>query len=202
VGTPALTATFTEEDTMTLSQLVNKGFRFVGDSIRFSSRLAQGIGGPIVGLARGGGRPKARMDDVTLARKVETELFRDAGSPKGKVNINAVDGVVELRGQVKRPADIRKLEAKARKIPEVRDVRNLLHLPKTPSPTRTDSPRPHRARAETRRAGNGAGHVQTAERTTVEAEEAPIERAARDEGRDSAPLGGEGGDSAPPGGEG
>ena len=90
------------------------------------------------------------MDDVTLVRKVETELFRDPDSPKGQVNVSAVDGVVELRGQVKRPEEVKGLEAKARAIPEVRDVRNLLHLPKTPAPTRTDSPPSHRRRAETR----------------------------------------------------
>ena len=43
------------------------------------------------------------FDDVTLAHKVETELFRDPDIPKGQININAVDGVVELRGEVKRP---------------------------------------------------------------------------------------------------
>ena len=41
------------------------------------------------------------MDDVTLTRKVETEIFRPKGAPKGKVDVNAVDGVVWLRGEVK-----------------------------------------------------------------------------------------------------
>jgi hypothetical protein len=118
-------------------------------------RLVRRIGSTAAGKldavrnrARG---PKAGMDDITLARKVETELFRDTDSPKGQIDISAVDGVVELRGQVKRPEDVKGLEAQVRAIAEVRDVRNLLHLPKTPSPTRADSPPSHQKRGETRR---------------------------------------------------
>jgi osmotically-inducible protein OsmY len=81
--------------------------------------------------------PKRGMSDATLKGKVETELFRDESVPKGQIEITVVNGVVELRGQVKRPEDKKELGAKAEAIPEVREVRNLLHLPKTPAPTRT-----------------------------------------------------------------
>src|SRR4051794_21309789 len=40
------------------------------------------------------------IDDVTLARKVETEIFRAADAPKGQVSVNAENGVVFLRGEV------------------------------------------------------------------------------------------------------
>lgn len=83
---------------------------------------------------------KPGMDDRTLKSKVESELFRPADSPKGTVDVNVVDAVVELRGEVGNPDVKQDLEQKARSIPEVRDVRNLLHLPKTPSPGRADSP--------------------------------------------------------------
>jgi osmotically-inducible protein OsmY len=79
--------------------------------------------------------PKPQPDDVTLARKVETELFRDPEIPKGQINVNAVDGVVELRGEVKRPELVKELEKQARKVQGVRDVNNLLHTPGTPPPT-------------------------------------------------------------------
>ena len=85
-------------------------------------------------------RPKPGMDDVTLENKVKSEIFRDADAPKGSVSVNVVDGVVELRGEVKRPEVMERLEKDARGVPEVRDVRNLLHLPKTPAPGRADSP--------------------------------------------------------------
>jgi osmotically-inducible protein OsmY len=78
---------------------------------------------------------KPQPDDVTLARKVETEIFREADAPKGQVNVNAVDGVVELRGQVDRPEIVNELEERTRKVQGVREVRNLLHTPGSPAPT-------------------------------------------------------------------
>src|SRR3954471_6969598 len=77
-------------------------------------------------------RPKA-LDDVTTTRKVETVLFRDESVDKGKISVNTAEGVVWLRGEARTPEKIKELEAKAREIPEVKDVENLLHLPKTPA---------------------------------------------------------------------
>jgi osmotically-inducible protein OsmY len=76
-----------------------------------------------------GGGDSAPADDVTLARKVETEIFRPADAPKGQVNVQALDGVIELRGQVDAPDVIEDLEQRTRRVTGVRDVRNLLHLP-------------------------------------------------------------------------
>jgi hypothetical protein len=77
------------------------------------------------------------LDDVAIARKVETVIFRDDSVPKGKIDVNAADGVVWLRGEAKNPEMIRTLVAQATAIPEVHRVENLLHLPKTPAPTRS-----------------------------------------------------------------
>src|SRR5687767_7822740 len=41
-----------------------------------------------------------QLDDVSLARKVETEIFRDASAPKGDVSVDVQAGVVYLRGAV------------------------------------------------------------------------------------------------------
>jgi hypothetical protein len=76
------------------------------------------------------------LDDVALARKVETIIFRDDSVPKGDIDVNAANGVVWLRGQAKTPEMIKGLERQCASIPEVRRVENLLHLPKTPAPTR------------------------------------------------------------------
>ncbi len=92
------------------------------------------VGGKAKAVANRNPAPKEGMDDNTLKGKVETELFRDESIPKGKINVQVVDGVVELRGEVKRPEIKKGLEGKARSIPEVREVSNLLHLPKTPPP--------------------------------------------------------------------
>jgi osmotically-inducible protein OsmY len=76
------------------------------------------------------------FDDVTLARKVETELFRPADAPKGSVNVNVENGVVYLRGEVEQPDMAEDLEKRARNVQGVREVENLLHLPKTGAPTK------------------------------------------------------------------
>jgi hypothetical protein len=73
--------------------------------------------------------PKPQPDDVTLARKVESEIFRDAEVPKGKINVNAEDGKVVLRGEVDSPELIEELVGKARKVQGVQDVESLLHTP-------------------------------------------------------------------------
>jgi osmotically-inducible protein OsmY len=79
--------------------------------------------------------PKPQPDDVTLARKVETEIFRDADVPKGQINVNAENGKIVLRGEVGQPEMIRDLEERARNVQGVQEVENLLHLPGTEAPT-------------------------------------------------------------------
>lgn len=83
------------------------------------------------GFVPQGEEQKPQPDDVTLARKVETEIFRDADVPKGQINVDAEDGVVVLRGEVGKPELISDLEEKTRKVQGVREVENLLSTPKT-----------------------------------------------------------------------
>jgi osmotically-inducible protein OsmY len=78
---------------------------------------------------------KPQPDDVTLARKVETEIFRDADVPKGKINVNAENGKVVLRGEVADLSMIEDLEKAARKVKGVREVENLLHPAGSSAPT-------------------------------------------------------------------
>jgi osmotically-inducible protein OsmY len=81
--------------------------------------------------------PKPQPDDVTLARKVETEIFRDEEVPKGQINVNAENGKVYLRGEVGQPELIKDLEKRTRKVQGVQDVENLLHLPGTKAPSKS-----------------------------------------------------------------
>jgi gas vesicle protein len=74
------------------------------------------------------------FDDVTLARKVETEIFRDAHVPKGQIDVNVQHGVVQLRGEVPNPDMLNDLVEKTRKVQGVREVESLLHLPGTEAP--------------------------------------------------------------------
>ena len=137
------------------------------------------------------------LDDVSITRKVETEIFRSNDVDKGKINVNTADGVVWLRGEAKNPEQVKELEAQAAAIPEVKKVENLLHLPKTPAPSRTDTPPTQRKTRSSKPAQ--ANRKVTPRRTTSErrttsasAEPAPADLASARAGRQPAPLGDDG----------
>src|SRR3954452_5032295 len=127
-----------------------------------------------------------QLDDATVTDKVESILFRDDSIDKGKIDVNTVDGVVWLRGVAKTPEQIKAIEAKALEIPEVKQVENLLHLPKTPA-----QKKPRRS------TGTAAARKRAPKRTTSERktpatpkeEPTPKALAAAREGRKPAPLG-------------
>jgi hypothetical protein len=139
--------------------------------------------------------PPKDLDDVTIARKVESVLFRDRKVAKGKVDVNVADGVVWLRGEVKTPDLVKLLETRAQEVPEVKGVENLLHLPKTPAPSRTDTPASQR---KTRRSRPRPAQRKVTPRDVSDeqaappvAEPAPRTAAAARRGRSPAPLGAE-----------
>lgn len=105
---------------------------------RKGERLARGVAAEAYGVAQKATHlreePK-EFDDVTLAHKVETEIFRDADVPKGQINVNAEKGVIVLRGEIEQPDMIAALERKTRKVQGVRDVQNLLHTPGQEAPS-------------------------------------------------------------------
>jgi BON domain len=76
-----------------------------------------------------------RPDDATLALKVETEILRDSDIPKGRINVDAENGKVVLRGEVEQPELIKDLEKRTKNVQGVQEVENLLHVPGTPAPT-------------------------------------------------------------------
>ena len=154
-----------------------------------------------VGGVLGGGGPEEKtssskpkdLDDVTIARKVESEVFRDRRIAKSKVDINVVDGVVWLRGQARTPQLVKLAERRASSVPEVGKVENLLHLPKTPAPSRTDTParqrKTQRSPKKPSRRREASRPAPTAEEPAAEAEPTPAELSARGEGRQPSPLG-------------
>jgi osmotically-inducible protein OsmY len=75
-----------------------------------------------------------QYDDATLKDKVESELFRDEHEVKGAINVNAQEGVVQLRGQLPSQDLIDALVERTQKIHGVREVENLLHTPGTEAP--------------------------------------------------------------------
>jgi osmotically-inducible protein OsmY len=112
-----------------------------GKYARQAGSQAQGAGAQAQGLkekaAHRAEQEKPQPDDVTLARKVETEIFRDADVPKGQVNVNAEDGVVYLRGEVE-PDLIEELASRAHTVQGVLGVENLLHAPGQEAPAKPE----------------------------------------------------------------
>ena len=73
------------------------------------------------------GAEKPPANDQALAERVKSTIFQPADAPKGSVNVNVEQGVVYLRGEVKRPDQIEKLVEQANSIAGVAGVENLLH---------------------------------------------------------------------------
>ncbi len=78
---------------------------------------------------------KLQPDDAMLARKVETEIFRDSDIPKDRINVDAENGKVVLRGEVEKPELINDLELRTKNVQGVQEVENLLHVPGAAAPT-------------------------------------------------------------------
>jgi osmotically-inducible protein OsmY len=102
-------------------------------SERFGRHMASDTQGLAQRAAHLREEPKV-LDDATLKNKVETEIFRSADAPKGRVSVNAQHGIVQLRGEVDSPDMIDDLVKKTRSIQGVREVENLLHVPGSPAP--------------------------------------------------------------------
>ena len=54
--------------------------------------------------------------------------------PKGQIDVNVQQGVVQLRGEVPNSDMLNDLVGKTRRVQGVRDVESLLHLPGAPAP--------------------------------------------------------------------
>ena len=108
--------------------LVRRGAREVG-------RKADNARGQAEGLRHIGSSDVPPDNDQTLTAKVESEVLSRWDYPKGRINVNTVGGVVELRGTCETGEQINELEAAVRNVAGVVDVRNFLHLPGTPPPT-------------------------------------------------------------------
>jgi len=103
-----------------------RGARRASRRAHYAASYAQGMGRRARAAMHDGERA---YDDVTLARVVESELFRKPDTPKEAINVNAHDGVVELRGQVASHEQVRRLGSATAHVAGVRRVENLLHTP-------------------------------------------------------------------------
>jgi osmotically-inducible protein OsmY len=75
-------------------------------------------------------------NDETLTAKIQSEVLSRWNYPKGSINVNTAEGVVELRGSCETRDQINELEQEVRKISGVIDVHNFLHLPGERAPNK------------------------------------------------------------------
>jgi osmotically-inducible protein OsmY len=115
----------------------DRALAFVRGTVRKAGRTRRAAGSQTYGLVQKATHlreePK-EYDDATLKAKVETELFREEHEVKGSVDVNAQDGVIQLRGELPSQTLIDVLVERTRRINGVREVENLLHTPKIPAP--------------------------------------------------------------------
>jgi osmotically-inducible protein OsmY len=103
----------------------------------YADRYAGQLKGAATSVTPGAGREPAdeRLNDPALARKVESEVFRDEQIPKGSISVNAEYGVIYFRGEVPSREVMDELTARGRAVDGVRAVENLTHLPGEPAQT-------------------------------------------------------------------
>ena len=106
----------------------------VREAERATRRVKAGLTGRMAAMQHANEEGDPFPDDVTLASKVQTELFRDPTVPKGTINVNVERGIVVLRGEVPDDAMRGDLASRVETMPGVWAVRNLLHLPGETAP--------------------------------------------------------------------
>jgi osmotically-inducible protein OsmY len=94
---------------------------------RYLEGVAEGVAHKAAHAVPGANSRKEPLDDVSLAQKVASEAFREAGVSKAHVSVNAEGGVVYLRGRLGSEDEIAGLVKAARGVEGVKGVESLLH---------------------------------------------------------------------------
>lgn len=121
----------------TKDQLRSKLRGTADEAERTSTRVQNKLKGVTQAVTRPGG--EAPDDDKTLVDKIKSEVLGGSEYAGQDVVVDAVDGVVTLRGQLDRPDQIDELAAAVAAVPGVRQVENYLHPPGAAAPNKQDS---------------------------------------------------------------
>ena len=109
----------------------------------YADRYTGKLKGAATNVTPGVGREAAdeRLNDPALARKVESEVFRDEHihHVKGHIDFNAEYGVIYIRGEVPDEKVREELTMRTRRVDGVRAVENLTHLPGEPAHPKDES---------------------------------------------------------------
>jgi len=97
---------------------------------KYLEGVAEGVAHRAAHAVPGRNSQREALDDVSLARKVESVAFREAGVSKAHVSVNAENGVVYLRGRLEGEREIENLVRAAAAVEGVARVENMLHTPR------------------------------------------------------------------------
>ena len=94
---------------------------------RYLEGVAEGVAHRAAHAVPGRNGEREALDDVSLARKVESVAFREAGVSKAHVSVNAENRVVYLRGRLESEREIEDLVRATAAVDGVARVENMLH---------------------------------------------------------------------------
>lgn len=84
-------------------------------------------------------KPTAPPDDQTLLDKIKSEVFGQARFRDYPVVVDAVDGVVTVRGELPDDSSVDALRRAVEAVPGVREVRTLVHSEGAPAPNKEEA---------------------------------------------------------------
>ncbi len=113
--------------------LVRHRRRTVEQKLRYVEGKAAGVKARLSGA--GQTTPSA---DRVIVNEIKAALAR-LDYPTVDVNVDVVDGTATLRGQLKRPEEIREVRSVVAGVPGVVRVESYLHLPGTPAPNKAEA---------------------------------------------------------------
>ena len=117
---------------------VGARFRDARETAEQKARYVQNTaGGKAEGIRRSEDTPPE--DDRTLVDKIKSEVLGGGQFQGHQVVVDAVNGVVTLRGQVAEANQAEQLVKAVERVPGVRSVENLVHGPEEPAPNKQAS---------------------------------------------------------------
>jgi osmotically-inducible protein OsmY len=109
---------------------------------REAERKARYYEGKVEGMVHEARPDAARdgaTDDRTVAHRIESQVLRSDRFPGAQVNVDVVDGVATLRGEVRNTGDLGTLAREVAAVRGVKAVQSYLHLPGTPAPNKAEA---------------------------------------------------------------
>lgn len=115
---------------------VNSVARRGAMNVERQTRYREGQVGGLMHQVRTRGEEGPPADDIALKDRVESEVFGRRGFPKGKVNVEVIDGRARIDGELETQAEIDEVVDDVKSVSGVREVESYLHVKGTAAPNK------------------------------------------------------------------